>query len=327
MGKYPDNLTTWEKSLLSKANAFRHTTIRFNAKEHFDREQLEAAYACCARITFENSRTFYMASALMPAPKRRAIRALYAFCRSSDDIVDKPDSNGCARLQTWRVHLFDAQALKNNPVLMAWCDTVQQYQIPLCYIEHLLDGIAQDLTVHRYATFEELAHYCYGVASTVGLMSMYIIGFEDPQATLYAIKLGVALQLTNILRDVGEDWQRGRLYLPLEELRVFGLDENDVAAGQVDDRWRAFMRFQIHRTRRLYRESLPGIVLLHPQGQLAVAAAAKFYQAILDDIEAHDYDVFNHRAYVPDTRKLMFLPGITWHTYLMRCRQNKKEKV
>jgi phytoene synthase len=124
--------------------------------------------------------------------------------------------------------------------------------------------------------------------------------------------LGVALQITNILRDVGEDWGLGRLYLPLEELAAYGLSEADVARDRVDERWRAFMRFQIARNRRLYAEAWPGIALLHKDGRLAVAAAGEFYRAILDDIEAHDYDVFSRRAHLSAWGKLSRLPGIWW---------------
>jgi len=145
-------------------------------------------------------------------------------------------------------------------------------------------------------------------------MAMHIIGFEGPHAVPYAVKLGVALQLTNILRDVGEDWRAGRLYLPSDELAQFGLGEEDVAAGQVDDRWRAFMRFQIGRARRLYAEAMPGIRLLAADGRFAIAAAAELYRAILDDIEAHDYNVFARRAHIGALGKLRRLPGIWWRS-------------
>ena len=126
------------------------------------------------------------------------------------------------------------------------------------------------------------------------------------------VKLGVALQLTNILRDVAEDWKNGRVYLPQEELKNFGLSETDVANGRVDNRWRAFMRFQIERTRRLYTEALPGIGMLGRRGRFAIAAAAELYRGILDDIEANDYDVFSRRARVDDRKKIAQLPGIWW---------------
>jgi 15-cis-phytoene synthase len=145
-------------------------------------------------------------------------------------------------------------------------------------------------------------------------MSMHIVGFESRDALPYAVKLGIALQLTNSLRDIGEDWQTGGLYLPLNELAEFGLCEADIAAARVDDRWRAFMRFQIDRVQRLYDEAAPGIALLNVDGRFAIAAAAELYRAILGDIEAHDYDVFHRRAHVGLWGKLSHLPGIWWNS-------------
>jgi phytoene synthase len=197
---------------------------------------------------------------------------------------------------------------------LAWADARQRYQIPARYAEQLVEGVSRDLDQDRYETFTDLATYSYGVASTVGLMSMHIIGFTNPDAIPYAIKLGLALQMTNILRDVGEDWQRGRLYLPNEELEAFGLTEDDIAAGEVTDKWREFMRFQIERTRQLYEESWTGIMMLHKDGRFAIAAAAGLYRGILDSIEANDYDVFNHRAHVSTWGKLRLLPNLWWQS-------------
>jgi 15-cis-phytoene synthase len=180
--------------------------------------------------------------------------------------------------------------------------------------EQLIDGVARDLDQTCYATFTDLAAYAYGVASTVGLMSMRIVGYRNASAILYAIKLGVALQLTNILRDVGEDWRMGRVYLPADELAAFGLSEDDLARGQVDNRWRAFMRFQIERNRGLYAEAWPGIQLLNEDGRFAIAAAGDLYRRILDDIEAHDYDVFTRRAHVGTPRKVLGLIHLWWNS-------------
>ena len=143
-------------------------------------------------------------------------------------------------------------------------------------------------------------------------MAMHIIGFAGPEAVPYAVKLGVALQLTNILRDVAEDWTAGRLYLPQEELDRFSLSEADIHEQRIDDRWRAFMRFQIDRVRKLYVESLPGVQMLHPDGRFAIAAAAELYRGILNDIELHEMDTFTRRAYVSTGGKLIRLPGIWW---------------
>jgi 15-cis-phytoene synthase len=271
---------------------------------------LEKAYSQCVEITRQHSRTFFLASGLLPPEKRRAARALYAFCRISDDLVDCSFGEAVEELKSWQKTSLGDQKMQNNLVVMAWIDTRQRYHIPLRYAEQLLEGVAHDLKKRRYESFTELAAYSYGVASTVGLMSMHIIGFTGPEAIPYAVKLGVALQLTNILRDVGEDWRAGRLYLPREELFAFGLDEEEISKGVVTEAWRDFMRFQIERTRELYAVSLPGIKYLQPDGRFAIAAAAILYEDILKDIEEHDYDVFNRRAHVPTWEKLLRLPGI-----------------
>jgi 15-cis-phytoene synthase len=275
---------------------------------------LDQAYRYCDSLTKKHSHTFYLASNLLPMPKRRAARALYAFCRISDDIVDLTESDPQEGLKLWRQRTLSIDPPENDPVAIAWLDTRTRYGIPLRYAEHLIDGVAHDLVSVRYNTFEELAKYCYGVASTVGLMVMHIIGFKGLEAIPYAIKLGVSLQLNNILRDVGEDWDAGRLYLPLDELDSFDLSESDIQAGIVDDRWRAFMRYQIERCRRLYAEALPGVGMLDSDGRFAIASAAELYRAILDDIETHDYDVFHRRAYVNSWGKLSRLPVIWWRS-------------
>ena len=172
--------------------------------------------------------------------------------------------------------------------------------------------MARDLEQPRYATFDDLTTYAYGVASTVGLMSMRIIGYRSAAAIPYAIKLGVALQLTNILRDVGEDYRSGRVYLPQDELAVFGITEDQIAAGRVDERWREFMRFQIARNRLLYKEAWPGIATLNRDGRFAIAAAATLYRGILDDLEANDYDNFKRRSHVNQRGKVARLAQAWW---------------
>jgi phytoene synthase len=279
-----------------------------------DRVLLDRAYAHCVLVTARHSRSFYRASSFLPRDKRRAVRALYAFCRVTDDIVDCPECNARQTLSEWRYSALTAEPPIDNLVAVAWADARQRFHIPLRLAEQLIDGVARDLEQTRYATFDDLTTYAYGVASTVGLMSMRIIGYRTAAAIPYAIKLGVALQLTNILRDVGEDWRAGRVYLPADELAAFSLSEDDLARGQVADSWRAFMRFQIERNRRLYAEAWPGIALLNGDGRFAIAAAGDLYRRILDDIEAHDYDVFTRRAYVSTPRKLLGLLNLWWNS-------------
>lgn len=307
----------WEERLLQKAktdgieNTFPRVTV--------PAEVLKRAYTHCAILTRQHSKTFYLASGLLYANQRNAARALYAFCRVSDDIVDRPPagaSHTATRedLARWKHRSLSLHPPEDDPVILAWAHTRAEYRIPPHYAIHLLEGMAQDLTVSRYRTFDELVDYCYAVASTVGLMTMHITGFSDEDALPYAIRLGIALQLTNILRDVAADWQKGRLYLPLEELAAFDLAEEDIAAGRNDQRWQRFMRFQIERTRRFYNESLPGIALLNGTGRFAIGAAAELYEAILTDIEHHQYDVFTRRAYTSRWEKLRRLPGIWWRS-------------
>lgn len=309
---------TWENSLLALArDAWHSPIVATSRRPNHDAALLARAYAHCEALTAQHSRSFHLASGLLPADKRRAARALYAFCRVTDDTVDAPTGDVAATLESWRQRALAPDPPDDDLVAVAWADARSRYHVPPRYAEQLIEGVARDITQNRYATFDELATYCYGVASTVGLMSMHIIGFAGPEAVPYAIKLGVALQLTNILRDVGEDWRAGRVYLPQEELAAFGLSETDLAAGRVDDRWRDFMRFQITRNRQLYAEAWPGIALLRRDGRLAIAAAADIYRAILEDIEAHDYDVFNRRAYVSKWGKLRRLPRLWWQSYRM----------
>ncbi|MCA9975707.1 MAG: squalene/phytoene synthase family protein [Chloroflexota bacterium] len=303
---------TWEGALMALANeGWRMAGTAVVVNPEADQTLLDTAYTYCNDITAEHSRSFHLASSLLPSDKRQAVRALYAFCRITDDIVDCPETESIQEtLQVWHQHAFSYHPPATDLAAVAWADARIRYHIPVRYAEQLIEGVSRDLQQTRYETFDDLATYCYGVASTVGLMSMHIIGFAGADAVSYAVKLGLALQLTNILRDIGEDWQRGRLYLPLEELAMFNLSEADVAAGVVDDRWRRFMRFQIARNRQLYAEAWPGIQMLNKDGRFAIAAAAGLYRAILEDIENHDYDVFNRRAHIGTWGKLKRLPTL-----------------
>lgn len=313
--------SAWEHRLLARAYAPLENLITPTITEHHGRHnnhRLADAYEYCTAVTSQHSRTFYTASALMPRAERQAIRALYAFCRVSDDLVDRDLGDRQVLLQAWRERAMSSHPAEDDLVALAWADARARYGIPPQYAEQLLDGVARDLSFARYESFADLADYCYGVASTVGLMSMHITGFSGNEAIPYAVKLGVALQLTNILRDVAEDWANGRCYLPQDELAAFGLTEADIAEKRNGRRWQAFMQFQIARTRQLYSEAMPGIALLGRKGRFAVAAAAELYQAILDDIEAHNYDVFTRRAHLNGRAKLQRLPGIWWRSFTNR---------
>jgi len=302
----------WENQLLALAGHVPHPSTSPFFSYWAGDAALRKAYKQAEKITAAHSKSFHFASGLLPEEKRSAVRALYAFCRTVDDIVDEVDSPKDRDLELfyWRQVVQSASSPTDDLVAAAWADTLNRYHIPRRYALQLIDGVARDLSQTRYQTFDELATYCYGVASTVGLMSMYIIGFKGHEAVPYAIKLGVALQLTNILRDVGEDFRNGRVYLPREELVFYGIRESDIAEGRVTKRWRQFMRFQLERTRQLYKESWAGVKMLEREGQLAIGAASTFYSGILDEIEKNDYDVFTRRASLSAMDKVSRIPTL-----------------
>jgi phytoene synthase len=277
---------------------------------------LADAYRTCRAITREHSKSFFLASRLLPQPKRSAMEALYAFCRTSDDTVDH-NAEAATALSQWVAKVQHPITPRDEPVLLAWADTCERYQLPCELANELLAGVAMDLSIQRYNTFAELWVYCYRVASVVGLLSMRIIGFASG-AEVYAIRLGIALQLTNILRDIGEDTLRGRVYLPLEDLRRFDLSAADILKGVRDHRFRALMQYEIDRAEQLYRMSWPGVALLNPDGQMAVAAAALLYRGILRKIVANDFDVFTKRAHLTALEKLCMLPTIQYQVQRLR---------
>lgn len=299
--------TSWEQELLRLA---------LDVSEHEPLQPLsliaEQGYALADQVTRENSKSFYTASGLLPQTKKRAVRVLYAFCRVTDDLVDKVGGNAAHNLAEWRARALAAHPPLDDVLLHAWYGVRARYHIPTTYVRQLIDGIGLDLTQKRYATFEELTKYCYGVASTVGLMAMHIIGYQSRAAIPYAVKLGVALQLTNILRDIGEDFRQGRVYLPQEDLARFAYTETDLARGVIDARFRNLMDFEIARAKKLYAEAWDGIKMLSPDGRLAIAAAADLYRGILDKIVANGYDVFETRAHLSAAEKLARLPRLWW---------------
>jgi phytoene synthase len=291
------------KHFIEHTDHHRQVTTKHSITPH----ERDAAYGYCDALTRLHSKSFYFATALLPPEKRRAIRALYAFCRTSDDIVDQAAAGQAPQaLAHWVNLVHNRTTPADNPVLIAWNDTVQTYDISPELVDELLAGIAMDLTVTRYETFDDLWLYCYRVASVVGLLSMQIIGYVD-EAVDYAVKLGVALQLTNILRDIGEDATRGRIYIPQHDLARFGLTDADILERRVTPQFQTMLRFQSARAHALYEASWPGVGMLSPDSRLAIAAAATIYRGILDAIHGIDYDVFKRRAFVPFYRKITLL--------------------
>ncbi len=281
---------------------------------------LQTAYAEAEKVIRSNSKTFYMATGLLPHEQRQAIRALYGFCRATDDLVDRQRAT-LSEVEAWRARVMAPLQDSDPAVLKIWKWTRQQYGADPRFESELIDGMRMDLQRRTYETREELQQYCYRVASTVGLLSTPIIGLVEgvtfEKAAPYAAILGIALQLTNILRDVGEDAALGRVYLPAEDLNSFGLTQADIYNGVGDRRFIQLMQFEIARARRLYAEAWPGIGMLAQRGRAAVGAAAIFYQAILDEIEAIEYQVYRLRAHTSQWRKLELLPEIilrVWNT-------------
>ncbi|NTW01091.1 MAG: phytoene/squalene synthase family protein [Oscillochloris sp.] len=272
-------------------------------------QRIAEAYQHCEQIIRQHSKSFFLSTQFLPADKRRAVRAFYAFCRVTDDTVDQAHGDATRALAEWVQQARAIHPHTDNPVLLAWHDTRTTYNLSAHLVDELLAGVAMDLSIHRYATFADLWLYCYRVASVVGLLSMGVIG-AAPGATPYAIKLGVALQMTNILRDVGEDVKRGRVYLPEEDLERFGLTTDDILNSVYDERFRRMMRFQVERAYRLYDESWDGIGLLPSDSRFAVAAAARVYRGILDNLVANNYDSYTRRAYLTFREKIARLPRL-----------------
>jgi phytoene synthase len=274
---------------------------------------LRAAYQTCREITRVASKTFFLASLFLSAEKRRAVWAVYAFCRTADDVVDRtaPAGDRLAAIEELERKLIAAtRGHATEAIFIAYADAAQRFAIPLDPALALLRGARMDVTVRRYATFDELCDYCYLVASTVGLLVSPILGYASPEALDYGITLGRAMQLTNILRDVGEDALMGRIYLPAEDLERFGYDERSIFEQTVDENFVELMRFEIERVRALYAEAEPGIELLAPESRYTVRLALSLYRRILGAIELNGYNVFTRRAYVPLRSKIITALGV-----------------
>jgi phytoene synthase len=274
----------------------------------------------CRQMTRHHAKTFYFASHVLPAAKRRDAYAVYAFCRHVDDEIDlAPDEAARVAAFAQLNDLLDAAyapadiapgLAEEQPWLPAFRETARRRAIPRRYFEDLLTGVEMDRGRVRIGTWEELDRYCYHVASVVGLIMVHVLTEPSPELIQPALDLGTAMQLTNILRDIREDFERDRIYLPAAELEKFGVAESDIAGHVVDDRFRALMRFQIDRARAFYRAAEPGIVALPNGGsRLTVRLMGTIYGAILDAIERADYDIYARRARVSFPRKLWLALG------------------
>lgn len=278
---------------------------------------LKEAYDRCGEVCAEYAKTFYLGTMLMTPERQRAIWAIYVWCRRTDELVDGPNASHItpSALDRWELRLEDLFAGRPYDMLdAALSDTVSMYPVDIQPFKDMIEGMRMDLRKSSYKNFDELYLYCYYVAGTVGLMSVPVMGIAlESKATtegVYnaALALGIANQLTNILRDVGEDARRGRIYLPQDELAQAGLSEEDIFEGKVTDKWRNFMKSQIKRARMFFEQAEKGVTELSQASRWPVWASLLLYRQILDEIEANDYNNFTKRAYVSKAKKLMALP-------------------
>ncbi|MEI7540851.1 MAG: phytoene/squalene synthase family protein [Actinomycetes bacterium] len=273
--------------------------------------QLEASYAECKRLNSLHGKTYYLATLLLPKSKRKYVHALYGFARFADEIVDDLESTLTVQekadaLATWgNKILSDLKAgTSDDAVGRALIDTVNVFDIPLEHFEAFLHSMTMDLTVQEYQTYEDLLEYVYGSAAVIGLEMVPVLGALEEGAYECAKKLGIAFQLANFIRDVSEDLDRGRIYLPIEELAEHGVTREMLEARELTPQIVSALKFQIARVRQLQAEATPGIAMLAPSSRPCIEAASKLYCGIVDEVEKINYDVFNKRAKTSTARRL-----------------------
>jgi 15-cis-phytoene synthase len=283
---------------------------------------LKEAYDACQRITKAEAKNFYYAFRTLPSEKRRAIYAAYAYCRVCDDIADDPmpDSERETRFAALRADLDSALngGGAGDPILMALADASARFGFTRELLIEVIEGVEMDLVKSRFANFDELREYCYKVASAVGLISIEIFGYDDPAATEYAVDLGLAMQLTNIMRDVKEDAERDRIYIPLDEMARFGYTEADLKAGVVNQQFRSLMAFQAQRARAYFDSGARLIPLLSAESRACTGVLHALYSTILDRIEKSGFDVFRRRVGLSSSEKLLLMARLWAFSLLPR---------
>lgn len=289
----------------------------------------QAAFEYARRITAYYSKSFYVSARILPSDRRWATYALYGFCRHCDNLIDTPRQRtrseifGEIDFLTEELQIAYNTNESEHPVIRALILVAKRYGIPIEYPLDLLKGVAMDLQQARYKTFDELTFFCYRVAAVVGLMMTHVLGYKDTRAFEYAKHLGIAMQLTNILRDIKEDKEMGRIYLPEMDLDLFGVSEQDIFNEKMTPQLQALMKFQIKRADRYYSEAIPGISLLKTESQYAIYSSAKIYRGILRKIEAQNYNPFLDRVFVPPIQKI----GILLHEVLKMKVLSAQEKL
>jgi phytoene synthase len=280
--------------------------------------QLRDSYERCRQLNAAHGKTYYLATLLLPPAKRPYVHALYGFARYADEIVDDLDSTlSDEEKATWLgewgdTFLTDLQrGYSEDPICQAVVDTVQRWQIPNEHFVAFLHSMRMDLTVTEYQTYDDLYEYVYGSAAVIGLQMVPILEPRSPEAIERAKDLGVAFQLANFIRDVNEDLDRGRVYLPLDELAEYGVTRADLEQRVATPPIKEALRAQVRRVKDLEERSRPGIALLDPTSQPCIEAARELYCGIVDEVERIDYEVFTHRAKVPMRRRLA-VAGPAW---------------
>ncbi len=272
---------------------------------------LQASYLRCRALNAEHGKTYFLATRLLPLAKRPYVHALYGLARYADEIVDRIDARFTSQqradsLRAWgEAFMADLErGHSDDPVAAAAVDTAQRWSIPSEHFAAFFHSMAMDLTVTEYETYEDLSEYVYGSAAVIGLQMVPILEPRTLRAYDHARDLGIAFQLANFIRDVGEDLERGRIYLPLADLAEHGISASDVRRRRYDDNWREALAEQIGRVRMLQARANPGITMLAPSSRPCISAASELYCGIVDEVEANDYDVFRYRASVPIRRRL-----------------------
>ena len=282
---------------------------------------LESDYARCATITRRSSSNFYYAFMLLPRERRRALNAVYAFCRFIDDIADdRASAKPAELLERWRAELGRVYSgAPTHPISRALAHDVRRFAVPRRHFEAIIDGVEMDLGRTRYATFEDLRLYCYRVASAVGLVCIEIFGYRNPATREYAENLGIAFQLTNIIRDLSEDAARGRIYLPQEDLARFGVHEDDILSGADTLELRRLLEFEVERARSFYGLAAAALPAEDRAAMVCAEAMRAIYRALLERIERSGCGVVGRRHRISTPRKL-YLVGRTWAGARLRAR-------
>lgn len=275
------------------------------------RQDLRESYLECKRLNSLHGKTYFLATLLLPKAKRPFVHALYGFARYADEIVDDLNSklsevDKASELQKWSEKiLWDlVNGVSTDPIGAALVDTVTRFEIPTKYFEAFLHSMEMDLTITEYKDYEALMEYVYGSAAVIGLQMVPILGPLSPQAYVCAEKLGIAFQLANFIRDIGEDLDRGRVYLPLDELASFGVTRTDLEKRILTPEIIEALKFNIERVRRLQREAAPGIAMLDKSSRACIEAASELYCGIVDEVEAINYQIFTKRAKTSTWRRI-----------------------